>query len=67
MPRYARMLEAVGGDWDAVAVTLEAAAHELHELARLLLERWLLLVEDAAISRQRSAHMSAYLARQLGG
>lgn len=67
MPRYVRMLEAAGADWDAVARTLEAGAHELHELARLLLERWLLLVEEAAVSRQRPALMSAYPAGQLGG
>lgn len=67
VPRYVRMLEAAGADWDAVARTLEAGAHELHELARLLLERWLLLVEEAAVSRQRPALMSAYPAGQLGG
>ena len=53
VPRYARMVKAAGGDWDAVAAKLRAATLELNELATVLLERWLLLVENATVSRMR--------------
>ena len=51
VPRYARMVGAAGTDWDALAATLRAATPELSELATVLLERWLQLVENAAAGR----------------
>lgn len=52
VPGYALMVEAVGAEWDTVAATLQAATPTLHDLATVLLERWLLLAEDTAAIRE---------------
>jgi GMP synthase (glutamine-hydrolysing) len=61
VPRYVRMFEAARTDWEAVEAALQAAALELNELATVLLERWLVLVENAATSPERATEAGAPL------
>lgn len=61
VPRYVRMFEAARTDWEAVEAALQAATPELNELATVLLERWLVLVENAATSPERATEAWAPL------